>query len=225
MDNEIGQRCGHPTIPSAEHYGASYLGQRGVRLHSYQHQVGYTLQSGARSVLVVGKGDGFVVQLLEAAGIRVRTLDITPDLKPDVVATVTSIPFGNEAFDTSICCQVLEHLPFSELVPSLSELRRVSRGHLIFSVPDNRRFISLRGQFFSAQIDMQASVPLRNRPLPPDRFELHGHYWEIGFGGVSARLVSQALRQSGWRLLQKRRVPDLPWHSFFFCSAAAGPHP
>src|SRR4051812_7896702 len=97
------------SVPGLEHYDAQYLGPSAARLFSYREQFLYAVRSNPQSVLLVGKGDGVVVDLLRQARISITTLDIEPGLRPDVVGSVIALPACDEAFDVSVCCQVLEH--------------------------------------------------------------------------------------------------------------------
>lgn len=202
-----------------EIYGnVAYLGKGLERLHSFRHQLVCALASRPKRVLVVGKGDGLVIDLLKRAEIDVVTLDIDPTLEPDVLASVESIPLPDDSFDVSVCCEVLEHLPFSQLSICLSELSRVTRTRLVMSVPDIRRFLSLRLSIPKIQIDWQLSIPkFRVGKVSPERFAACPHYWEIGFEGSGYRTVKRVIERAGWRIIQSRRVSDLAWHCFFYC--------
>jgi hypothetical protein len=205
-------------VPSDDHYHSDYLGQRAERLFSYQQQLMYTLQEQANSVLLVGKGDGLVEQILERYGVNVTTVDVEPSLEPDVVGSVDSIPCPDGDFDLSLCCQVLEHLPFERFGVALRELERVTRRCLVLSLPDVRRFVSLRARVASRSVDVQFSVPrLRPRAIPVERYTSLGHYWEIGFAGTGFTKVRTAIEASGWSIKQSRRVCDMKWHCFFQC--------
>jgi hypothetical protein len=205
-------------LPSEGHYHSGYLGERAERLFSYQQQLMYALQERASSVLLVGKGDGLVEQILERYGVKVTTLDVEPSLEPDVVGSVDSIPCPDGDFDLSLCCQVLEHLPFERFGVALRELDRVTRRCLVLSLPDVRRFVSFRARVASRSVDAQFSVPrLRPRSIPIERYTSLGHYWEIGFAGTSFTTVRTAIEASGWSIKQTRRVCDMKWHCFFQC--------
>jgi SAM-dependent methyltransferase len=211
-------------IPREDWYGNTYLGGQFVRLASYRQQLLYALAHRPRAVLLVGKGDGLVVDLLRQSGVKVVVLDLERTLRPDVLGTVEQLPFAPGAFDLCLCCQVLEHLPFERFGAVLAELRRVVRGRLVLSLPDVRRFVSLRFSLLGLRLDWQASLPRwRCQAISRERLEELGHYWEIGFLGYDNPKVVQAVRQSGWRVLETRRVPDLPWHTFFHCAADGGP--
>jgi predicted SAM-dependent methyltransferase len=201
-------------------YSTSYLGQGKsfARLASYRMQLLYAARSELANALLIGKGDGLVVSLLRQAGIEVKVVDIDPQLAPDIVASVEKLPVSDKSYDVCICCQVLEHLPFEKFTSTLAEIRRVTRKRLVLSVPDVRRFFSLKLQLPLLKIDWSGSLPqLVPKRMPASRFEVHGHHWEIGFSGYRIARVRRAITAAGWEILEMRRVTDLPWHTFFSC--------
>ncbi len=96
-----------------------------------------------RSVCEIGVGPGLVSEVLRKVGIEVTTVDVEPSVVPDVLADVRRLPFDDLRFDASLCCQVLEHLPFEDFGVSLCELRRITRGHLVLSLPDQDAYFEL----------------------------------------------------------------------------------
>ncbi len=127
--NEITPIAAPDKVPGRSHYSLQYL--RGGRVFSFAHQIDSVLAFEPRSVLEVGVGSGVVTAALRAAGIQVTTLDIQPELKPDLVGSVTDVPAPPDSFDVVLCCQVLEHLLFNQLSDALVELSRVSRQAVI----------------------------------------------------------------------------------------------
>ncbi len=72
-----------------------------------------------------------------AAGYDRVRLDISPEVKPDIVASLTDLgDIGR--FDAVLCCHALEHLYPHETVKALSEFWRVLKiqGHCLIFVPD-----------------------------------------------------------------------------------------
>lgn len=86
------------------------------------------------AVLDVGCDEAHLKGLVP--GIRYTGVDVGG--KPDIVVdleTVQRLPFEDRAFDTCLCSDVLEHL--DNLHRVFGELVRVTRSHLIISLPNN----------------------------------------------------------------------------------------
>ena len=86
------------------------------------------------SVLDVGCDEAHLRDLVP--GIRYTGIDIggKPDLQIDLEKS-ERLPFDDGAFDTVLCSDVLEHLDSLHRV--FAELVRVSRRHLVISLPNN----------------------------------------------------------------------------------------
>ncbi len=52
-----------------------------------------------------------------------------------VDASVAKLPYPDDYFDVITCMEVMEHVPDEIFEPGIAELRRVSRGQLLMSVP------------------------------------------------------------------------------------------
>lgn len=61
------------------------------RFISYQKQFSLILEQKPKSVLEVGKGNGFLFCMLKQCGIKVKTFDINKKLNPDVVGDMKDI--------------------------------------------------------------------------------------------------------------------------------------
>src|SRR5258706_10905902 len=138
-------REGSPNVVPDHYYSRAYNTKE--RTCSFWHQVDEVLELDAQKVLEVGPGSGFVTEWLRRAGVEVKTLDLDPELKPDLVGSVTEIPLEDDAADAVVCCQVLEHLPFEQLAPALSEMGRVTRRAAVISLPDVRPWVGLAYPF------------------------------------------------------------------------------
>ena len=200
-------------------YNGSYLGSDLNRLYSYKHQIEIALSFSPKTVAVIGVGDGFVRDVLKSNGIDVCSIDIDKKLCPDVCCDITSLPINDDTFEVSICCQVLEHIPFDLVGKALAELKRITSGPVILSLPDIRRFASLRIQLpILKKIELQCSLPRLVKPdFDPTRTKTMGHHWEIGFKRYSFGHVSSLIRQSGFEIKKSFRVNDMSWHTFFVC--------
>ncbi len=105
------------------------------------------IPSDTKSILDVGCGNGFFVNTLSNTFSnrfnRVIGLDPSKEALKYVktektCGTITELPFENESFDLVTSLEVLEHLPHEDYNRGISELKRVSRKHIIITVPNNQ---------------------------------------------------------------------------------------
>jgi ubiquinone/menaquinone biosynthesis C-methylase UbiE len=186
------------------------------RWASYWHQVSTILHQGNRTVLEIGIGNRIVTDVLTRLGLQVTTLDISLDVSPDLVGTITSLPFPVDTFDVVLAAEVLEHIAWEDVPTALAELRRVSRRPVLISVPNAGYTFACEWKF-----------PLLRRqrwvwrlPLFWRRHAFDGqHYWELGKRGFSRRKFRDVLRSSGFRIVTARRWPDDPNHDYFLIEA------
>jgi hypothetical protein len=203
-------------LPHPAHYtDATYLG--GGRGISFGHQIETILSMRPTSLLEVGVGSGIVASAIRQIGVPVTTLDLDPELDPDIVASVTSIPAADGTWDVAACCQVLEHLPFNCFGSALRELHRVTSRGLVLSLPDATRQMEF---FFRLPRLGTGSVSralpfLRARSMPAEKLASMGHHWEIGFAGTPLSTVTSVMAVSGWHIERTWRVREMPWHRFF----------
>ena len=99
-------------------------------------------------------------------------VDVDRRVKPDIVATVLHLPFGEELFDTVLFTDVLQYVPESTEDIALSELRRCLKrsGRLILSVPNKVAVFTL---------------------LDPDR-------WLLGNHPYTVEKISHLVTRNGW---------------------------
>ena len=198
--------------PGVEHFsGESYDTKE--RFISYWHQIHEIISLEPKKVLEVGIGNGFLTRYLREKGWDVTTLDIVSELRPDVAGSVLSLPFGDTAFDVVTCFEVLEHLPYDDFTKALEELRRVSRRHLILSVPDHTAV-------YRVNIELPRMKPIKRlvpHPFPkPPPHEFDGeHYWIIGKSNYPLEKISHDIERTGFKIVETYRVFEFYGHRFF----------
>lgn len=166
----------------------------------------------ARSVLEIGPGNGLVTHVLRDRGVQVTTADIDPELKPDVVASADKLPFADNSFDAVCAFEVLEHIPFEYFVRNLKEMSRVSKKHIIISLPDRRRIL----------FHVLFKIPLityKNIFIKIPSFKKHifdgQHYWEIGKQGYSVGVIKEHITKAGLKIADDFVRFDAPGSHYF----------
>jgi len=193
-----------------DHYQFSrYMSKQ--RWCSVWHQFDEVQKLQSNRVLEVGPGPGLFKMVAATFGISVETLDFDPDLKPDHVGSATALPFSDGSYDVVCAFQMLEHLPYEAALQAFGEMARVSRRHVIISLPDAR-------PVWRYQVHIPKFGPcdfLIPRPLfKAAAHEFDGeHYWELNKRGYPLSRVIDDLSKH-MRLVKTYRVPEYFYHRF-----------
>lgn len=202
---------------SADHYvKAKYLTKD--RWINYWYQWHWLQQKNITTLLEIGVGNRIVAELYERTGTKVTTVDIDAALKPDQVASVTALPFGQNTFDAVLCAEVLEHLPFDQSLQGMREVYRVTRRWALITLPHAGYVFSIMTKF-----------PLLRwcswvRKIPffwKEHVFLGEHYWELGKKGWNNQRIISALVTCGFAVREVRMHADDPAHVFFLCEKIA----
>lgn len=197
-----------PQVPASRYAFESYMTK--ARWCSLWHQARLVAACGPQEVLEVGVGSGLLGTLCRDMGIRYRSVDSAPDLGPDVLASVLSLPLEDRSVDLVCAFQVLEHLPYDDSLRGFRELCRVSRRDVLLSLPNARWGLA-----------MTVSLPVGGTwravlpsPLAPWGKMTPSHCWEIGRAGFPLRRVVSDLGAEA-DLVETFRVSENPYHQFF----------
>ncbi len=184
------------------------------RWASYWHQIDAVRGLKPSRLLEIGIGNGIVAHALAKLGMTVDTLDIDPALHPTMVGSVTKIPAPDASYDVVLCAELLEHLPWEEFKTALAEITRVSKKHVIITVPH-------AGYVFSLLFKVPFLAWVRLGFKVPQFFKTHAfngqHYWETGKKGFSRARIRRAVETGGLRILDARIHPDDPAHYCLIC--------
>lgn len=200
------------SLPPRPHYAWSRRYATPGRWASYWHQIDEVLALTPATCLIVGKGDGTIEDALTRAGVLVTTVDIDPELEPDVVADVLDLPFDEGSFDVVLAAQVLEHLPFDSFSRALRELSRVTRGPAILSLPQTGHQIAVQIALpYLPALRLFAVLPARSRWRGVSR---KGHHWAIGARNYRRRGIEDVIR-AFFVIERTYTVTAHPGHRFY----------
>jgi ubiquinone/menaquinone biosynthesis C-methylase UbiE len=180
------------------------------RWASYWHQINEVLAFEPDSILIVGKGDGIVPDVLKKYCAEIKTLDFDAELKPDIAGSAENMPVKDKGFDVVLCAEVLEHLSFEKFEKCLNELKRVSKKGVVLSLPHFGPPIkfAVKTPFIK---EKKIAVKIPYMPRHPEGGE---HYWEIGKKGYSAGKIRKMIGK--YFKIKKEFVPfENQYHHFF----------
>ena len=201
-----------PQVDKSHYEFSRYVGFD--RWASYHTQLKETLLLAPESVLEVGPGDGVYRNYLESqTKVHYQSLDIDPELKPDIVGSVTAIPLPDNAVDYVAAFEILEHLPFDQFPIALQEIARVGKKGAIISLPHFGPPVKLLFKLpFLPEISFAFKIPY----MPRHRFNGQ-HYWELGKKDYSVSRILHELET--YFVVEKHFVPfENQYHHFFVCS-------
>jgi len=158
------------------------------------------------TVLEIGPGAGHTTWLLRQWGLNVTTLDYDAAINPDIVGDITKMPCESKSYDCILAAEVLEHIPFNEFEKALAELKRVSNGCVIITLP--APFVGISGLFNFSGLntkDMYLGLPYWVK----HKFDGE-HYWEFGKRGYSIWRIRRIIRKLGFIIEKEfRPAPSL----------------
>ena len=193
-----------------KHYSWEYDSKN--RFISYWHQIREVLKTNPKKVLEIGIGNSTVTNYLKMQAIEVVTVDIKKDLNPDYVCSVTDIDkyFKEYSFDTILCAEVLEHIPFEDFGRALNKMHKIVKNYVIISLPH-----------FGINFRFSFKIPLRKErnllikiPLPIIHKFDGEHYWEIGKKGYSLNRILKIFSKF-FDIEKEFLVPETPSHHLF----------
>ena len=168
------------------------------RFISYYQQIESIAKTKPATILEIGVGNKTVSNYLKQFGYAVTTCDFDKELKPDVVGDIRKLPFADNSFDTVAACEILEHLPFSDFEKALSELKRVSKKHVVLSFPYSCAYVEsivkISVPFFQKQLHFSLKLPYFFITVQINEKNKE-HYWEMGTRGYSKRDMRKVIRK------------------------------
>lgn len=193
------------------YFGKSFINSG--RFSSYGLQLQEIINLRPESVLDIGIGNGITSYLLRKVGVNTTTLDCNYDLKPDIIASVSRLPFKNFSFDIAACFEVLEHIPWDNFLDTCFEIARVVKKYALISIPDRDWAVSV--SFDLPKIGQKHFAMFIKRRLKR-KLKFRGeHYWEIGRNQVTLQHVIETFQRSGFDIESTYRNPNFLCHRFF----------
>lgn len=185
-----------------------------IGFNSYYTQIKSVMDTEPECILEIGIGNKITSSYLKNRGKNIVTCDINPDLCPDKIGDIRALPFESNSFDTILCCEVLEHIPFTEFEKALSELHRVSKKYVIISIPY---------ACFYMDISIITNIPFLYKLLRPNisipffthKFEYDGiHHWEMGTKQYPRKRI-RIIMNKYFTILKEVSPLNNPYHYFF----------
>lgn len=201
------------SIPRDEYFDAGYFEVR--QLLAQAMQISMLKNLGPANLLEIGIGNGFTSTFLRLSGMKVVTVDINKDLNPDVCISISDVlsHFGEDAFDLIACCEVLEHLPFSEFSKNILSLRKTAK-RLFLTLPSYSRSYGISGILKLPAMKARC-FNLCLHPRKRSSLDNTEHFWEVGYRNDCTKKKIVEILKSSYENVQCGRMPMKPNQLFF----------
>lgn len=181
------------------------------RFASYYEQIKSVQELAPKTVLEIGIGNKTVSNYLKEHGFDVTTLDFDASLKPDKVGDVRKLPFQDNSFDLVMCCQVLEHLPFSDFEKALREIARVSKKHAVISLPFHGAWLgvsfNLGIPFYKKTGTLVIKIPYFFHSFEPTK----EHQWEMSSIETPENIIQKKIGKF-FEIKKTKTIKQNPYH-------------
>lgn len=201
------------------HYDFSkYVGKG--RWMSYYYQIKEMVDSGAKSFLVIGKGDGLVPHIVEQIirGGVVDTFDFDENLSPTYIGDIRNLcDIVKKEYDCIVCCQVLEHIEWKHFERVIKQINSICSSRVIISLPVYKLGFSIFidfPRFHNKSWNIIIPRFWRNR-LSRWNGE---HYWEVGIKNHTQKDVLKVLERR-FELVKEYFVPENTYHWFIILNS------
>lgn len=158
------------------------------QLTSYAEQI-HTIHSlKPKTILEVGIGSGLVSDFMKKSGYDVTTVDINEKLNPNIVSSIADLPANlqGETFDLVVCCEVLEHMPFSEFEQSIKILKIYS-DQLFLTLPRFKIWYGLSVFYTFPKLKNFISIGVEIKRKKKNLNNSNCHFFEINSSEQSSR--------------------------------------
>jgi len=161
------------------------------------------LTENPKTILEIGPGNYIVTNILSDLGFDVQTLDIDPDIAPDIVCDITNdnLPSITNKYDLVLAAEVLEHVEYKDSIKVLKNLKTITE-KLLITVPCTNE----GGAFFHFSLKLPGLSWLAfNKKFfyKPTKHVFNGqHYWELGKRKFSLNCFTRDIQNIGWSIDQ-----------------------
>lgn len=193
-----------------EHYYKRY--DDITRFIHYFYQVDLVKNLDVKNVLEIGIGNKTVCNYLKQQGYKVTTCDFDGELEPDYIADIRNLPFKDNSYDAIIACEILEHLPWSDVGAALEQLYRTTNKYVVISLPYYCIAVESTFKFFpyGKYINLFFRIPLF---FLKAKFQGE-HYWGVGRKGYGINKIRKVLGKR-FKIIKEVRPLFVSDHHFF----------
>lgn len=218
MKKSEGNKSGRTKIEEAtveKDFYFSDLYFRPEQFISFAEQLRLVHSLKKNDILEIGIGNGIVSDFLRKSGLNVTTFDINPNLRPDVIGSVTNLKeiFQHRKFDLILCAEVLEHIPFECFEQAISSIAGTTNEYAILTLPRCQKII------FDVQFNIKIpKIPYIKKGLflsiPNSKIPIV-HHWELNSSRETKIKRINTILKKHFTIINSGRFRFRSYHHYF----------
>lgn len=185
------------------------------QLCSFAHQINDIHKLSPKNIIEIGIGNGFTSTFLKRAGFDIVTVDINPDLGPDLCVPINELQLylSGRLFDLVVCCEVLEHMPFDEFEENIRIFSSIG-SRLYMTLPNYKRAIGFGGflrlpKFSPFKINQYIEISWKKK-LDKE------HFWEVDSSAQTKKKNIIKILNRYYKHTSVSRYALNPYHMSFY---------
>lgn len=152
---------------------------------------------GQDHILELGVGSRFAANYCRSKDLRVTSIDIDEEKKPDIVANIVTHDF-DQRYDHVMAFEILEHIPYQEFERIMNKIPEFISGYAFISLPRNERVV------FNLDLKLPKFRPVSYEwRILKNKITCKAHHWELDHGGISTDKVELLFENAGFRVARR----------------------
>lgn len=175
--------------------------------YRYYFMIQSVIRCRPEKILEIGVGNRIVEHCLDDYVDEYVTMDLNTNLNPNIQGDLREFQPGlQDKFDTIICSEVLEHMPFHDLKSNLDNMHRYlkANGKVIITLPHRRRsflFISPSFKHYSFSLPIWTTPTGFYLRFFKNKIVIDpNHFWEIGDMKIRRSDVEFEMKKAGFKV-------------------------
>ena len=204
------------------------IAMRPERWASFGYQIRLVSNLCPNNILEIGKGNGLFEKTMTHFGHDIETIDIDGTYEPTYVGDNRSFNFTKK-YDLVAAFQILQHIPYVSLGPTIKKICAISKKNIVVSVPFytphylsikivlpralSRLKIKIKHDFI-----FRMPVPFSKERKYADQNSSQAHYWELGRAGRKEKDFVKLFEENAFKLEHSFTCVDHPYHRYIVFS-------
>jgi hypothetical protein len=162
--------------------------------HQQKLMEDFVIHEKKEEIIEIGVGSGFTKNYCESKGLKITTLDIDAEKKPDIIANAATYDFSKK-YDHLMAFEVFEHMPYSEFEKLVFKIPEFVRHYAFISLPRNEKIV------FFINLKMPKLKPIYfDWRFRSNKLKTEAHHWEINYKNYTIKRLEKLFQNAGLKI-------------------------